>query len=447
MIECSLRRIYMRGVYEIRVIRAFALIAAALIILASNANAQTAATSTVTIPGATATITAPEPTATATTTVPAPPPSNTLIAEPIPGAIANPAVEPAKAPLSQASTATLNAPAATSTIATVAATSTVPIAQPVPAPIVEPPAPAMFIVRTGPMLTEKDKDRRAGMLRAAGYHPITKKETVPGGGEYFLLELGRFWDMALAVDLLFKIKQLDSDFFIVGTQISSGAGDMPIGDRLNQLFPHKDGEDSLKLLENKISANKPAPAAVDSSDEGTEKLIVRRVIRLSDKGTAKPKQSAPVSGGGASVKADRAPGGAVFVPNLPQPVSKTPEPILDKLRQAAWNMRENGFDVYLEDEKHTSPEGVLVGIFENKDDAVSLAEELKGYGYTVSIIQQEDIAAKYRVYADPQSASGDISVITPDTLRQYNENSAFNPPSNPASDSLLELSQPREINR
>jgi len=70
----------------------------------------------------------------------------------------------------------------------------------------------MFIVRSGPILAESDKNRRTDVLRIAGYHPAAEKVTVSGGGVYFIIVLGRFWDLSLAVDLLMKLKQIDPIF-------------------------------------------------------------------------------------------------------------------------------------------------------------------------------------------------------------------------------------------
>jgi cell division septation protein DedD len=317
----------------------------------------------------------------------------------------------------------------------------------------EPAEPAMFVVRSGALPAESDKSRRVDALRTAGYHPIVKKETTPEGGEYFVIELGRFWDMELAVDLLAKIKPFDSDFFIVATQANIAGGETLTGDRLSKIFPYE-GEDSLDLLKKQVSKPKPL-VAVATNEEGNERLIVRRLIRPEDKGSAKPTQDLQVTvgrgaktgGESANPRSDLAPGGPVFAVHQPQQVAKGAAPVSDVLRQAAWNMRENGFDVYLEDEKKAGPEGVLVGIFEQKDEALGLADELKSYGYAVSVIQQEDADGKYQVFADVKNTSADISVITPEGLSQYKGTKGFNPPADSASDTLLELSQPRTIGR
>jgi cell division septation protein DedD len=379
-----------------------------------------------------------QPAESATATEPLPP-SNTLISEPPPKTQSQQATQPQPIP----SPAPETPAAATSTqqIPQQAATQTV---QPAPAGNEPYQLPAQYSVTSGPMLTESDAKSRADSLRAAGYHPFIKQRKTPSGDTYFTLELGRFNDMDLALGLLMKIKLIDPDYYITGASAAGGGG--TISGRLADVLPtRKDGDEQLQLLETQVKNQNQHAAgggkARSQTQDGVERLIVRKIIRPQDKGTAaagvgaKPKT--PVGGGATS--------SAATVVGFTQPVTPSVRSlsVQQKIRNTAWNMREDGFDVYYEREAEPSPEGVLVGIFDSEKDALSLADELKGYGYSVSVIQ-EDSGGLYQVLADPESVAGDISVITEDKIGKFRQSTEFKPPADPTANALLGLmkSQP-----
>jgi len=308
-------------------------------------------------------------------------------------------------------------------------------------------AVSLYIVRSGPILTEQDKNQRVQLLKLAGYHPVVKKETLKEGKVFYILELGRFTEMSMAVDLLLKLKDTSSDFFIVGT----GNGvDLLAGSGLKEIFPGKgmEGEeDNLTLLSAHAANFKTA--GISSNNENVEKLIVRKLIRPGDKGIAKPVQDTASSNPAKVVS----PKVASLLPASNKIIMRKPNiestegaslSVRERLLKIAWQMREGGYDVRLEDEDKPGPEGKLVGIFNRKEDALDLAQELKEYGYAVNVIQEENGGGLFGVYADPESVSGDISVITPDTLKQYKQKKGFIPPEDTSADTLLNLMQSQQ---
>lgn len=306
---------------------------------------------------------------------------------------------------------------------------------------------SLYIVRSGSILTEQDKNQRVQLLKLAGYHPVVKKETLKEGKEFYILELGRFTEMSMAVDLLLKLKETSSDFFIVGT----GNGiDLLAGSGLKEIFTGKgmkDEEDNLTLLSAHAANFKTA--GISSNNENVEKLVVRKLIRPGDKGIAKPAQDTASSTPAKVVS----PKVTSLLPASNKIIMRKANiestegaslSVRERLLKIAWQMREGGYDVRLEDEDKPGPEGKLVGIFNSKEDALDLAQELKEYGYAVNVIQEENGGGLFGVYADPESVSGDISVITPDTLKQYKQKKGFIPPEDASADTLLNLMQSQQ---
>jgi hypothetical protein len=321
------------------------------------------------------------------------------------------------------------------------------------------PAPEMaatqplFIVRSSPILSKEDLDKRSDALRSQGYHPFARNEKLAGGEEYFVLELGRMPDMDQALGLLFELKKFDSDFFIIGTQATlvENGGLLPEG--AERLFPYRGGaggEDSLKLLTAQAVGPKTGQAYVTIGASGERKLVVRRKIEIGDMGSSATGSQITVNpqqqpSGDTSGTKSGAPAGGNNVPlsiggPIGLPEQKTS--VKDKLRSIAWDMRSHGFDVYFEGESFEGPEGVLVGMFDKKDDAVALGNEVQGYGYSVNIIQESGLSDTYYVYADPSSAPREMIIVSPDKLEGYRPRNTFNPPPDPTAAALLNLTHP-----
>lgn len=335
-----------------------------------------------------------------------------------------------------------------------------------PARVGEIATPLLYVVSSSPIISEEDMKRRADALRGRGYHPVTVKVQTSEGGEFYVLELGRLAEMELALNLLFRVKEIDQDFFIVGTIATSREGDGLLPQDAGKLFPlfpsraGEGGEDSLKLLAGLAVGPKTGEAYISVGEGGEERLVVRRRIEPGDKGiaksgssgkaTARPKNETGEPGesgrtGSAAGGADTGGRAAPTAKQMQRPAAPQPS-VKESLRSIAWDMRAQGFDVYLEDESFQGPEGVLVGMFDRKEDALELAGELQSYGYAVNVIQETGLSDVYYVYADPENLSREMMVITPETLEEYQTRDNFNPPPNPSIDALLDLSKPQSGN-
>ncbi len=320
----------------------------------------------------------------------------------------------------------------------------------------------LFVVRSSPILTDKEYERRAALLSIEGYHPVKREETASNGDKYLTIEMGMFSEMTAATDLLMRIKQIDSDFYVVGTQLTRAAtggllDDMehifPGAGRARAVLPSGSSEDSLSLLLAQAAGPKTGSVAVKTSGDGVEKLVVRRLIRPGDMGmatgaTIEPSFAAAAIPRGGSARG--AEGGLAMMRAGPRPAtadsrisrSPSPEPISEKLRKIAWSMRAEGVDVYLEDESFKGPEGVLVGMFDRQNEAAELGRELQEYGYAVNIIMETGLKDMYYVYADPDSAATDMMIVTPEATDPYRASDAFAPPLDPGVEALLRMSKP-----
>ncbi len=299
----------------------------------------------------------------------------------------------------------------------------------------------MFIVRSAPILTRQDKDERVQILKSAGYHPVVRRETMMEGREFFVLELGRFAEMEMAVDLLLKLKNVATDFFVAGTK---NEGNILKGGILKELYSGADGEDenAMDLLAGHAAIARSN--AVSSDSESVERLIVRKLIRAGDKGMAGRAGDEKGALAAATLKSAGVPLSAssrMFRMKTAdmEPAEGASLSVREQLLKVAWRMREGGYDVRLEDEDKPGPEGKLVGIFNNKEDSIELARELQEYGYSVTVIQGENGSGLFGVYTDPESVSGDISIITPDVLGRYKQKKGFVPPEDAPADTLLKL--------
>ncbi|HPI77877.1 MAG TPA: hypothetical protein PLK80_14185 [bacterium] len=344
--------------------------------------------------------------------------------------------------------------------------------EPVPGGASEFPAPQiadeaaatrkLFIVRSSPIITDKEYERRAALLSIEGYHPFKREETASNGDKYFTIEMGTFSEMTAATDLLMRIKQIDSDFYVVGTQ-STRSATGGLLDEMEHIFPGAgraravlssgSAEDSLSLLLAQAAGPKTGSVAVKTSADGVEKIVVRRMIKPGDMGTApggaaEPSFTAAAIPRGSSARgADDSPALARSGPRAATADSRisrtpSPEPVSEKLRKIAWSMRAEGMDVYLEDESFKGPEGVLVGMFDRQSEAAELGRELQEYGYAVNIIMETGLKDMYYVYADPESAATDMMIVTPEATDPYRASDAFSPPLNPGVEALLNMSKP-----
>lgn len=446
------------------------MLAAALLFAPHRAAAQTAdepvmVAVIVSPTSGSATDTAKQDTASTATETEKLPPSNTLITEPpakqttatsAPATDAAPATatqtaQPATAPAPETATQTIPAPgkktpADKNTSQQAEKTADQPTEQPPAQATPTPPPesnepfmlPAQYSVRSDPMLTEEDAKSRASSLRIAGYHPFVRQQKTASGDTYYVLELGRFNDLSLAVGLLLKIKQMDQNFYIAGTAAAPTAtGDTSISDRLDTVLPTKtDTAEQLQLLASQAKKQNEIVTTTTTGGEGVEKLVVRRIIRPADKGVATAKAGTK-SKPPVIVSAASKPPENISTTRI-SAAPKRSASVQQKLRNAAWNMREDGFDVFYEHEAEKLPEGVLVGVFDSENDALGLADELKSYGYTISVIQEEG-GGLYQVLADPNSTVGDVSVMTDDKIKPYKQSEDFKPPSDPTANALLGL--------
>lgn len=108
--------------------------------------------------------------------------------------------------------------------------------------------------------------------------------------------------------------------------------------------------------------------------------------------------------------------GPIFTTQLPhETVQPIESPVRKRLRDMAWSMREKGYGVFLEDETELTPEGILVGVFDNEYDASDLANELGSYGYSMRVLKETYGGTRYYVYVDTRGAvpSPGISTTIP----------------------------------
>ncbi|MCK5844850.1 MAG: hypothetical protein KAG97_09095, partial [Victivallales bacterium] len=243
-----------------------------------------------------------------------------------------------------------------------------------------------FLVRSVALTAGDDVVRLLNTLIRYDFHPVVLEETLSTGDVYYYLDMGRFDSVKNAVRLLVYLRNFSDEFFMlgVGGTEKGPAGGLVISRKFDELFPHHaggGGEDLIALL---------------SSDDFA--------------GDASEDSYFPSTIGVAAV--DRTPSTIA-----PAQTDQDGVTIEKQLRHVAWEMRENGYDVYLEDETFAKPEGVLVGIFETREDALDLSEELKSYGYSVNMIFESGFGEKYYVYADPESVEREITIIHPDAIK------------------------------
>ncbi len=287
-------------------------------------------------------------------------------------------------------------------------------------------SPKRFLVRSVALTADNDLVDLINKLIKHGYHPVILEETLDSGDKFFYLDMGRFDDAQSAVQLLVYLRAYSNDFFVLGTGSARGPGSGLLSStKLDEIFPGdgSGGKDLLAML----SASDFAVGLYDR-----DRIIKEPVAEAtSDTGGRK---SGGVNESGIAT-------GPVLKVTQPSLVGYEGIPLEKKLRDLAWEMRGRGFDVYLEDETFTKPQGVLVGIFQNQDEALDLSKELQGYGYAVNVIFESGMEDAYFVYADPDSSTREITVVKPDEIDKFRVKDEFSPPDQPVADALLNLSK------
>ena len=224
----------------------------------------------------------------------------------------------------------------------------------------------VFLVRTRSYLQPGDYQQILKKLEEDGYHPFVREEKTKDGN-FFYLELGSFTEPKTALPLVMELRSRGYPFFLYATSAETKTdGQILSPITADNLFPSRGGNvDRLELIM-EIAGAKSPPAPLPG------------VIT-----TKKPAHITPPAVTGAGAKP------------IVQPKSS---PIRDRLRDIAWEMREKGFRVYVENESTTTSEGTLVGIFDNKEDAADLGNELSSYGYNVQIMKEAGNGERYFVY-------------------------------------------------
>lgn len=273
-----------------------------------------------------------------------------------------------------------------------------------------------YTVRSGPITDENEKEEMVRRLTLENYHPAVKEVSVKEGRKYYILEMGAFKDATLAAGLLYQLRNIPGEFFIInpdGENVDSSEGLVPV-DRAGRLIPHRSGElgdNSLALISDYASREGRAPASMDAPIATGPRKMQRRQKTpqyIHDIDSGKEKE--------------------VRVEGLT---------LSNKLRDIAWELREGGYGVYLEQETFLEKEGVLVGVMEDKVEAKKLGEELLGYGYAVNIIYEGD--GKYYVYADIENPAHEITIVDKELLMKHGVTDEFVPPPDPMADNLLRL--------
>ncbi len=325
-----------------------------------------------------------------------------------------------------------------------------------PEPVQEDTGPAMFFVRSGPIFSQQERKRRIERLRIAGYHPAVVQDSTKDEKDKCYLELGRFTDMELALSLLMVIKGVDNDFYVIGNKAGRRPGETVLSSRdMDRLFPHvagESGEDQFKLLTTRPIEAEPKIDRVAQVDESGDnrKLIVRKTISSRDRANIggnfnepPANTNIPIDDNARPQVIRRAINNAPVAENSPVKAEQPGSNLKEQLRKYAWDMRKQGYGVYLDDESTTSSEGVLVGMFDNKKAAIELGEELRNYGYSVNVVQEPGSSNQFYVYADPESTSREIIVTSRNSLESHKADEKFEPPANPPVDSIINLMRTR----
>jgi len=307
-----------------------------------------------------------------------------------------------------------------------------------PAPAQQPPpaaGPPVYIVRSRPFVDKNEKDALEALLLDHDYHPSVVEQKLPGRDAQYIVEMGRFDSMHHAVGLLLQVKELTDEFFIVrsgGSQkesASATAGGLFSGGGLQDVFPGRGGgndTDVIELLGDIPELEPPAPLPMTGLERENAVAKLQR--------QKAPKMIEDFNEAEGIVKSSPRPGPPVASGGKVQPA-----PLKNRIRDIAWEMRERGFGVYLEKESFKHPEGIMVGVFDSREGAKELAEELVGYGYAVNVIHEVYGDGRFYVYADPENTTRGITFIDPDKIEEHRVTNEFNPPPDPLADPLLNM--------
>ncbi len=328
-----------------------------------------------------------------------------------------------------------------------AATSQPPQTTPVPSAPPTTPSPSInkYIVRSRPISDNTELLKFKTSLEVLGYKPILHGYTAPSGEQSTVVELGSFNRIDLAVGLMTQLGKYSADFFIVETTTETRTISTGIIDRsaISGILPHHTGSDSTDQIKLVTNAIKSAPSGTLPPNAQRAEL-------------PGPPQPTPHFHTGGIIASDTTPQSIIRTkmttfdtppeepPAPAQPLDTTRDSLGYVLTQTAWKMRERGFDVYIEDESFQRPEGILVGYYADREDAMSLASDLVSYDYSVNVVYEASMGSMYYVYADPLGTASEILVIEPGLLNQYSPRDSFTPPSDPLADSLLNFTSKKQ---
>ncbi|MEW5947390.1 MAG: hypothetical protein AB1742_14460 [bacterium] len=349
-------------------------------------------------------------------------------AQPLPSAAQPfPATQPATVPAALPPAATSAAAAATQ-------------------PAAQQPAQQRFIVRTIPVLDAADLQPLMDELSARGFHPAAREEQ-SSLGAFLFLELGVFNDASAAAPLLVYLRNEGFPVFIQSAAAAREQADALIPPSLAAyLFPEtlSGTLDRLELVmeiaQSRLppEARSPAPSAplpAESPYAPAPGEYLDRLALLAEAARSLPPPAAHPPAAPTPETTPRAPDRLELIAKAarshpptpptadrlpPAPAAKSlpsaPPPILfdyvrpadmtlrSRLRDLAWELREKGYRVYVEGEDDVSREGVLVGVFDDRSDAVELAREMNSYGYAVRVLRESAGDGSYFVYVHTEGA-------------------------------------------
>ena len=279
-----------------------------------------------------------------------------------------------------------------------------------------------FIVRSAPFAGKREVAMLSNSLSEHGFHPVIQTDKA-GGNEYYYLEMGGFDNLEKAMDLLMLLKNLGFDFFIEGGNGAGGAGGtassaLVAKSKTTQLFPF-DGDpvaDQFDLLAAvPMPGGPPMPAPPWATGQNPDATGLQ-------KNTTPKVLQGPVR------------------PDVPEMSN-----VGKQLQSMAWTLRGKGFGVFFDQESYQTPEGVLVGVFEDLRDAEDLKLELQDYGYTTKI--QNDMIEKtpvFYVYAVVDDIPPPMIRVEQGDKPDSGNKETFSPPGDDSMDTLLKLTKPRK---
>ena len=264
----------------------------------------------------------------------------------------------------------------------------------------------VFLVRSRSYLKPEDYQPLLQKLKDDGYHPFVREEKT-GDEKFFYLELGAFAEVKTALPLVMELRSKGYAFFIYAASIEAQGGEAILSPLVaERIFPAGSaGVDRLGMLTDIARGRAPASEVASSLSSGTSIEMLTEIAR--GRAPAAPAEIAIKSRKPAHITPPVAPGAAV---KSILPPAKSP--VRDRLRELAWDMREKGYSVYMEGESIVFPEGILVGMSDNREDADDLAAEIRSYGYEVRIVTEAFDGERYFVYVEQESSQSQLSEVT-----------------------------------